>query len=321
MSIMDITLAYLWFVLVTSCVLFLRRFFEPEARENWNQVKRAWRDLKSADDLWSAPKRDFSPVEGNIARLVRRGFKDALLVIRDPGTGRFIQFRKYIRAVDDFGIELGLPDVAWSRNYFPKLRAHCEENGIPYRIRTQAEPDDIEFLLVDCGQDLGMAQGLARVIWTRIFGLSEDAPHDTRQYRLHMLANVVNRPEPGPRSFKLGWLHKKGTEPPSFGAAGLVSLLMILGPVALFGLLIALLSGVGEAPDWAVELGDTILSGTSGSLVFFWLFLVSIWARFYFFRMARRHPTTWFDAKILPLWNWIVIITLPIGSVLIWSGS
>ena len=177
-----------------------------------------------------------------------------------------------------------------------------------------------EFLCINCGQDLQMAQGLARAIWTKIFGLSEHAQHRIHHERISMLGEVVDRPDQGPLSFNLGRLHKKGTGPPSVAGATLFALLTILRPIAVFGLLIALLSGVGEAPDWSLELGDLILSGTSGSLVFFCLFVVSICGRLYF-RTPSREPRTWFDGKILPMWGWIVAITLPISSVLIWTGS
>lgn len=320
MSITDITVAYLWFVLAASCALFLRRFFDPEVKENWGEVKRTWRNLDSADEQQRVLESDFSQVEASIARLLRSGFNDAILVVQNTGSKRFIQFRKYIHDVGNFGIELGFPHVAWAEDYFPKLRAHCEENDIPYRIRTEPPGSNQEFLYVNCGQDVHMAQGLARAIWTRIFGLSEHAQHRIQQYRVHMFGNVVNRPEQGPLSFKLGWLHKKGTEPPSLSAVILVGFLTILRPIAFLGLLIVLLSSVDEAPDWSLELGDMILSGTSVSLVFFCLFVVSIWARLYF-RAKSHQSSTWFDAKILPIWNWIVILTLPISSVLIWASS
>jgi hypothetical protein len=166
-----------------------------------------------------------------------------------------------------------------------------------------------------------MAQGLARAIWTGIFGLSEHARQRIHHRRISMWGEVVERPDQEPRSlFALGWLHKKGTGPPSFAAAIFVGLLTFLRPIAFLGLLIALLSSAGEAPDWSFERGDLILSGTSGSLVFFCLFVVAIWARFYF-RTPGRHPRTWFDAKILPMWGWTVAITLPISSILIWTYS
>jgi hypothetical protein len=320
MSITDIALGYLWFVLAATCILYARRFFHPEVRESWDKFKRTWRDPESDEDRLRVLESDFSQVEAGIARLLRSGFDEAILVVQNVGFERFIQFRKYIRDVGDFGIELGFPDVAWSQKYFAKLRAHCEENGIPYRIGTQSDHGDNEFLLVDCGQDLQMAQGLARAIWTKVFGLSEHSRHRIQQYRVHMLGDVVDRPDQEPHSFKWGWLHRNGTGPPSLSALVLFGLLTMLRPIAFFGLLISLLSSVGEAPDWTLELGGMVLSGTAGSLVFFCLFLVGIWARLYF-RTANRHPRTWFDAKILPIWGWIVIVTLPISSVLIWIGS
>jgi hypothetical protein len=320
MSISDIAFTYIWFVLGVYCVLIVRRMFHPETQKNFGKLKRRSDGVDGSANYNSPQKIAFGPVEDILARLLSTARNGTVLIVRHADSERFLQVRKYFQDIHHFGIEFCFPNAAWAHDRFVKLRTYCENNNIAFRIGTDPSSNASEYLYVDCGQDLSMAQALARLMWTDFFKLSLEAERQAPYYRFNLLDNVTDAPDQGAPSFEMGWLRKNGVEPPSRAAHTLCALWILIWLVILFGLPISLLSSAGEVPDWSFTLGQLNLSGTSGSLIFFCLFVVNLFRHFYF-RTKFRVPNTWIDANILPVWYWIVVVTLPMSAIAIWTGS
>ncbi len=318
MSIADLILVYLWFVLGVTCVLLLRVLTAPDTRQAWKDLRASSHELLLVNKRQRRLEQDFRHVEAWLEGLLKSGVDGAFVIVRHRGSERFIQFRKYIQSAGDFGLELGFPNVAWSQGYFPKTRIYCEEMSIPYRIHTETSDGICGFLYVNCGKDLELAFELTKAIWTRIFNLPEHAQHHIKSHGISYWDELVDRPNQTPLSFREGWRRKYGAEPPSFVSIFLEFIFTFLRPVAFFGLVVALLNSQSGAPNWSLELGVVALSGTFGSLVFFCLYLTCVlqpWSR-----RSMPRSGSWLDVKFLPVWRRMVAITLPISSILIWAN-
>jgi hypothetical protein len=69
--------------------------------------------------------------------LLRSGREGGFIVITEKGSGRFVQFRKYIHRKGEFGLELGFPKAPWSETYYPPCYAP-EPLLVPKPVRPAA---------------------------------------------------------------------------------------------------------------------------------------------------------------------------------------
>ena len=92
------------------------------------------------------------------------------------GLRPFIQFRKYIRSPGNCGIEFGFPNAPWSRETFPRIRELVEQHDLTYQVQETASDDTTEFLLVDFGKDLVMAERLAQDALGTVLNASDKQP-------------------------------------------------------------------------------------------------------------------------------------------------
>jgi hypothetical protein len=115
---------------------------------------------------WKVPVSD---LRSSLETLLRRGYDGSFVLIKEPGTERFVQFAKYIRARGDFGLELGFPRTTWSGEYYSKLENLLVHEGTVFRRRPVATDPTTEFLEVDCGKDTELAFRIAYTILTTIF--------------------------------------------------------------------------------------------------------------------------------------------------------
>lgn len=318
MSLADLIHVFLWLVLVVTCVLLVRGLAAPDARQAWKNLQVAWHDLLSVNEQQRILERDFKHVKAWLDGLLRSGVDGAFVIVHHRDSERFVQFHKYIQDAGDYGLELGFPNVAWSKDYFPKTRIHCEENSIPYRIHTETGDGACEFLYVNCEKNLELAFELTKAIWTRIFDLPVYARHCIESHGISHWDELVDRPDQAPLTFREGWRHKYGTKPPPLMSMLVDAMLIILLPFAFFGLVVSLLNSPSEVPDWSLGLGSLHLSGSFGSLAFFCLYLACIGRR----RSRRPKPKSgsWLDVKFLPVWRRTVAITLLISSILMWTS-
>jgi len=120
-----------------------------------------------------------------LALVLKLGNETAFVVITHRPSEHWIQFRKYIHAVGDYGLELAFPNGEWSRADFRRLRERCETNRLPWRIGDEvAGGDRMTFLYVDCGRDVQAAFDLGKSIFTQVFGVSleEEYRFDSHGY-------------------------------------------------------------------------------------------------------------------------------------------
>ena len=144
----------------------------------WNLGVDLWGLLRVQWDTVSYQK-ETEPVgkffKGVLASLLKSGFKGATASVYPKFSKRRITFRKYIRAIGEYGIELRFPGDKWALDYIEKVRTYCEIHHIAYRIETDTGETSREIVCVDFVHDVEAAANLTQGIWTEIFGLSEDA--------------------------------------------------------------------------------------------------------------------------------------------------
>ncbi len=320
MPLSEIAVAYLWFVLVVTCALMLAlTFADQKLRDNWRYLQRP----RPKPEPPPAVDRDFARIETSIACLLQSGFRSAQVTVRHEDSKRQFEFKKYIRDVGDYGLELILPAYKWARNYLPKVQAYCEESGIPYRIRPKRSPRSREVLFVDCGRDLETARVLARKVWTEIFELPDNAFYRVDAYGISPHGELVDRPEQKPMAFAQWWhqTYRNSEDPFDRTPGGCVirSLWVISFPIIFFGLLISVIGSHGEPADWFVGLAETTLSGSTAGLVFFSLYLANVALVLLYGTPARQtfRPELRVVARV---WTWTVRITLPLAVILVWTG-
>lgn len=166
----------------------------PNSGKSFREVMTGkWREV-GADDSGLAA------IRKHIERLLRQGYDRGALVLTFKGTDAFIQFRKYIHAKGDQGLELGFPDAEWSREFFPRLAEWCEQNGFSHDIAHNSEGGGLNFLHVDTGDDLDAAMRLVEGIVTDIFSLEPNARFSHQFDGVSELGEEIDDPTAAPLS-------------------------------------------------------------------------------------------------------------------------
>jgi len=123
-----------------------------------------WRGMKG-------PAYNLERLETAISALLRRGFDYGFLVIKISYSIKFIQFRKYINAPGDYGIQFGFPKAKWSRPYFDDVFRICREiDSGSYII----DADGIDFIYVEFKRDVKKAHLCAKRVLTEVFGVTDE---------------------------------------------------------------------------------------------------------------------------------------------------
>ena len=122
---------------------------------------------------WLASKgvpKSLEELKGALEQLLEWGRSNGFLVITPIGSNAFIQFNKYMLSATEAGLELSFPRAAWSRDYFSAVEQLCDGEAIEYRI--EHRPDNhMEFLTIDCRDDIPLAHKLTAQILTRVFDI------------------------------------------------------------------------------------------------------------------------------------------------------
>jgi hypothetical protein len=148
--------------------------------------------------------------------VLKLGNETAFVAITHRPSERWIQFRKYIHAVGDYGLELAFPNAEWSRPYFQRLREQCEANRLPWRMVDETQGDTMTFLYVDCGRDAQASFDLGKSIFTQIFGVSleEEYRFDSHGYAsVNKLIDSPGHPTATCRSMDLEIRQESGIGP------------------------------------------------------------------------------------------------------------
>lgn len=157
------------------------------------EIAEAWQEMDNDTSGLAAIRR-------HLDRLLRQGYDRGCVVVAFKGTDAFIQFRKYIHAKGDHGLELGFPDAEWSREFFPHLSEWCGQNGFAYDLDRNSQGGGLDFLYVDTGNDLDAAMRLVEGIVTDIFGLEPDSPFSYRIDSISELGEEIDDPTATPLS-------------------------------------------------------------------------------------------------------------------------
>jgi hypothetical protein len=120
------------------------------------------------------PSHSLETLEQPIRDLLKRGFDGGFLIIDISRTKFFIQFRKYINAPGDYGIELCFPNAKWSSQFFEKLKNFCTKEGIEYSIANKNTDGQLEFIYVDFETDYQKAHSYVKKIVLEVFELDEN---------------------------------------------------------------------------------------------------------------------------------------------------
>lgn len=321
MPISEIAVAYLWFVLIaTFALMVVRAIGDQKLRDNFRDIKKNRSERYPQRPL----ERDFSRVEPRISLLLRSGFRSAQVTIRHEDSKRYLEFKKYIRGVGDYGIELVLPSYKWAREYLPRVQAYCDENEISYRIRPKCKPRSREVLSVDCGRDPETAHALARKVWFEIFGLPKEAFFDVSAHGISPYGETVDHPDREPMTFGRWWRQTfRNSEDPSLRSPTgcVIKLLWVISMwVVFFGLLISVIGSHGEPADWSLSLAGATLSGSTAGLIFLCLYLTNVALVLLHDFPKQQTIITWLPV-VERVWRWIVRVTLPIAVIMVWTGA
>lgn len=222
---------------------------------------------------------DFSEIHDMLERLLKSGFDHSFLVVTFKKTKYFIQFRKYIHAKGDYGIELGFPLADWSKTLVPRLRHHCATNGIDFAEGTEVPGDALAFLHVDFGKDTAAAFGMAEAIVTEVFRIPIDSQYKWEFSGLHPHDELIDSPRRRPPSHSATW---RRTREDTYARTGIhlsdtpwSMLAGLCGYSGAVGLLHGLIwrsfwAATDQAPDWgaaSLPLLDMALNARNFDLV------------------------------------------------------
>lgn len=155
-------------------------------------------------DAWR-PSFAFSDMKGMLRRLLKSGYDRAHLVITFTESGYFLQYRKYIHAKGDYGIELSFPISDWSRSFVPSLREYCDANGIAHSEGTEAPGDPMTFIHVDFSKDAAAAFAMAKAIVAEVFAIPTDSTYTWEFDGLHPYGELIDNPRSKPPSESETW--------------------------------------------------------------------------------------------------------------------
>lgn len=147
-------------------------------------------------ELWAEEDRPpFAELDRRIGTLLKSGVDGALLDVSFPAHDLTVRFRKDIKAEGDYGIALLLAKRAGTDPHFAGLRAHCEDNGIPFTLDFERAEETTQFLCVDCGRDAAQAFRLLEELAIRIAGIPEHAAHSLDFVGGGRPGELVDRPD------------------------------------------------------------------------------------------------------------------------------
>ncbi len=271
----------------------------------------------------------FSEIEIWLGSLLRNGHGGQTILFRHSRSGRFLHFEKYADAGG--GIALTFPEIRWGREFVARLKAYCDDHGLPYRDSTAAGRGAEGCARIDVGNNLERALALSRTIWHDFFGYGEHDGHNRAVDDLlnpaEMMAvpqRALSRSEQIERfcaktrarlsHIGLSWLGLFG-----FAAALLVAGLSTIA--MLIGLPAATLLSLGDPPDWQIAIGPIQAQGSNVSLTFLIVYLVSYLSMRRCMRVRLIDWQNWNRVEaIVHRPKWLVFHAMPIAVILVWLG-
>ncbi|AWF81255.1 hypothetical protein BTJ40_10735 [Microbulbifer sp. A4B17] len=114
-------------------------------------------------------KRTLGQLHRPISDLLSRGFDGGVLIIEHSKTGRFIQFSKYIKSKEDFGIELAFPKAGWSKYYYSRVKDVCKNFDLNIREDFSCGEGELTFLFADFDKDVDSAFKFSKAVFKDVF--------------------------------------------------------------------------------------------------------------------------------------------------------
>lgn len=273
----------------------------------------------------------FSDIDVWLRFLLRDGHDGQTILFRHRQSGRFIHFEKYADASGGGGIALVFPKIRWGKEYIERLHAYCESQELPYRTSAETETGTPDFIRVDLGNDVKKAFELSRAIWHDFFGYGE---HDRQNRTVDDVLTVAELMAVPQRHLSrseyyerfccktrarlkhvgLSWLGP-------FGFAGVFVIAGFSTVIMLVGLPVSTLLSLGDPSDWQVAVGPIQAQGSSSSLTFLFVYLVSYetlrrcmrfrlidWQRWNHVENVVHRPKRW------------IFLAMPVAVILVWLG-
>ncbi|WP_299946011.1 hypothetical protein [uncultured Microbulbifer sp.] len=119
------------------------------------------------------PKRTLEQLHRPISDLLSRGFDGGFLIIEHSKTGRFIQFSKYVKSKESFGIELAFPKADWSKDCYSGVKSVCENFKLKVREDFSAGDGELTFLFADFDRDVDSAFEFSKTVFKDIFKINK----------------------------------------------------------------------------------------------------------------------------------------------------
>lgn len=183
-------------------------------------------------------------------------------------------------------------------------------------------------LIIDFGRDVDAAYGTCRSIWTGLFGLTERTTYQSKPYDLLGYDDLVDRldyPRPTPdeayhhiRQKYDEDMRKIEKRPFSCWHVLGMGVLLFMFCIAIVGLPANLLLTHAGPPDWQIQLGDAVASGSLWGAVFFLFHLT--WLVWINVREKEPRELKVYEKIMKHLGRTTFHIT-PIAVLIVWLGA
>jgi hypothetical protein len=206
-------------------------------------------------------QQSFDDIRDRLEQLLKCGFDQGFVIFQFKDSNRFIQFRKYIHAKGDYGLELAFPKADWSSEHFPLVAECCQQFGVPYSVGDLTLDDGVEFLHADVGQDIDAAFRLVCGIVDDVFRISRDTQYTLEWDAVDVTGGLIDSPDLSPgkreRQYRQEVFEKVGFYPSDIPVALIWLGAYMLGAIgmgyALLWWLIWMAAGV--TADWGLYEG------------------------------------------------------------------
>lgn len=271
---------------------------------------------------------DFTLTKAWLERVLRRGYDGGYLRLSHEPSGQFMRFRKYIRGKGDYGLECNCLGLDWLESTLHEAQSIAEEAGLPHRVeQLKTRNGSRNGVAIDFGQNAAAAYEVGASIWAGVFGLTLETPYKAISGGLSVVDELIDGPDHAPPLYSLPAKEQLKEWVARRRKAGEPSLAMILSSSALIivvlisgiGFPIAMLLSRGQAPDWSFQLGTIGLGGSTASLAFLVVLILSFWAEGRIkVGKVRKLKKRW-ERRLLWL-KLALALALPFAVVLAWAG-
>jgi hypothetical protein len=209
----------------------------------------------------------FEPIRSYIEHALHYCYDKGYIEIADKVSGDFIRFRKYVRDLGVFGLELIVSAASWNEDRQRKFETFCQENYPESSKGERGSPGDGMRVLVDCGWNADNAFRFAREIWTNCSGLTEQASYQLSTEGISESFDTIDRPgRPAPTEKAINARRLRGFR----------GFLSIVCAASWIILPIETLLSVGAPPEWTVALGTIAAGGSTAGLVYLAIYVISL---------------------------------------------